>query len=141
MTELRIEYADGEDLPFLRQHYDRAAPDLLERKIAAREIIVARLDSGIAGWMTYTWLFDCLPFINELFILEEYRRNGIGSKMVEFFEEEMTAAGQRVIMTSSLANEEGQHFWRKMGYRDAGGVLLADEPLEVFFRKDLGERR
>jgi len=137
-VEFRIEFADGSDLAFLLENYPRAAPDLLERKLEAREVMVARTEDGIVGWMTYTWLYDCLPFINELFILQEHRRQGIGAKMVAFFEAEMVKSGQRIIMTSSMANEEGQFFWRKMEYEDAGGILLADEPLELFFRKELG---
>ena len=57
--------------------------------------------------------------------------------MVEFFESQMKEQGFSDTMTSSLANEEGQHFWRKMGYKDIGGFLLADEPLEVCFKKKL----
>ena len=50
-------------------------------------------------------------------------------------ESESDKAGFERMMTSSMANEQGQYFWRELGYKDIGGILLADEPLEVFFRK------
>ena len=40
-----------------------------------------------------------------------------------------------------LADEEGQHFWRKLGYRDCGGFLLPfpgyEQPLELMLAKPL----
>lgn len=40
-------------------------------------------------------------------------------------------------MTSTLSNENAQHFYRKLGYRDSGGLLLPNEPLEIIFVKNL----
>jgi len=34
-------------------------------------------------------------------------------------------------------NEQAQHFYRKLGYRDAGSLLLDEEPLEIIFVKDI----
>ncbi len=42
-------------------------------------------------------------------------------------------------MTSSLANELAQHFYRKNGYQDIGGFVLPEEPLEIIFYKSLAE--
>jgi len=41
------------------------------------------------------------------------------------------------IMTSTLSNEQAQHFYRKLGYRDVSSLLLNQEPLEITFVKDL----
>lgn len=40
-------------------------------------------------------------------------------------------------MTSSLSNEEAQHFYRKLNYVDSGALLLPEEPLEIIFVKKL----
>lgn len=40
-------------------------------------------------------------------------------------------------MTSSMSDESAQHFFRKLGYRDAGALLLPDETLEILFLKTL----
>jgi hypothetical protein len=40
-------------------------------------------------------------------------------------------------MTSTLANEGAQHFYRKLGYRDSGCLILEDEPLEILLTKNL----
>ena len=43
----------------------------------------------------------------------------------------------KIVMTSSQSDEDGQHFYRKLGYIDAGSLVLPEEPLEVFFIKKL----
>ncbi|NLV92595.1 MAG: GNAT family N-acetyltransferase, partial [Firmicutes bacterium] len=42
-----------------------------------------------------------------------------------------------IVMTSTQADEEGQHFYRKLGYRDIGGFVLPGEPLELIMIKEL----
>ena len=136
-----IEYANDGDLDSLIEHHHRVSPDLLGRKISVKEVVVARCEGQTVGWLTYTLLYDMVPFVNLLVVAEAYRGKGIGTQLVQFWEREVEGAGADAVMTSSMANEQGQHFWRKMGYKDVGGMVLADEPLEVFFRKDFGQRK
>ena len=133
----QIEHANDSDFRLLTEYCSHISPEVLKGKILAKEVIVARLEGMIAGWLTYTLLYDVVPFINSLVVREEHQREGVGTQLVEFLEREVKKAGFDKTMTSSLANEQGQHFWRKLGYKDIGGVLLADEPLEVFFQKIL----
>jgi len=135
-----VGYADDSDFGFLSERHSRIAPDVLKRKISGHEVFVARLGNDIVGWMTYTLLYDTVPFINLLVVAEEHRGQGVGTQMVRFFEGEVERGGADTVMTSSAANEQGQHFWRKMGYRDVGGVLLGGHPIEVFFWKDLAKQ-
>jgi len=44
-----------------------------------------------------------------------------------------------LVMTSTQANEQAQHFYRKLGYKDSGCLLLHDDPVEIFFVKQLNE--
>ena len=39
------------------------------------------------------------------------------------------------IMTSTQSNEEAQHFFRKMGYKEIGGFKYFDDPYEIIFQK------
>lgn len=51
----------------------------------------------------------------------------------------MKAAGYEMIMTSTQVDEEAQHFYRKIGYQDAGGLIINipnhEQPMEMFFTK------
>ncbi|MBN1342589.1 MAG: GNAT family N-acetyltransferase [Phycisphaerae bacterium] len=140
MPHVIVECALASDLDSLVDHCPGKSEDVLRRKIEAGEAIIARLEGAIVGWMTYVLLYDVIPFINELGVIAAHRRKGVGTQLVGFLESKAVEAGMLRIMTSSLADEEGQHFWRKLGFMDVGGVLLGnmgDEALEIFFRKDL----
>ncbi|MEZ3421217.1 MAG: GNAT family N-acetyltransferase, partial [Eubacterium sp.] len=41
------------------------------------------------------------------------------------------------VMTSSQANETAQHFYRKLGYRDAGGFFPFCKDFEILFTKEI----
>jgi hypothetical protein len=49
----------------------------------------------------------------------------------------MRQAGHTQVLTSTLADESAQHFYRRLGYVDCGGLLLPGEATEIFLRKDL----
>jgi hypothetical protein len=40
-------------------------------------------------------------------------------------------------MTSTLSDEDAQHFYRKLGYEEHGCLLLPGEPLEILLLKPL----
>ncbi len=71
-----------------------------------------------------------------LFIQKEYRKKGYGKKLVSFWEQAMKQKGYTILMTSTLSNEESQNFYRNMGYKDRGGFVLPQEPLEIIFIKE-----
>ena len=75
--------------------------------------------------------------MNMLYILEDYRGKRYGKVLTLFWEEQMKRLGYELVMTSTLSNEGAQHFYRKLGYTDAGSLLLPQEPLEIIFIKSI----
>lgn len=75
--------------------------------------------------------------MNMLYMLEDYRGKGYGKQLVGFWEKEMLKNGYKMVMTSTLSNEEAQFFYRKNGYVDCGSLLLPKEPLEIIMLKNL----
>ena len=59
--------------------------------------------------------------------------------MVEFWEHEMAEQGYKFVMTSTQSDEEGQFFYRRLGYTDKGALLLPKEPLEIIFYKKVSK--
>jgi len=47
-----------------------------------------------------------------------------------FWENEMCELGYKVVMTSTQIDEQAQHFYRKLGYIDKGGLFLDNTPIE-----------
>ena len=64
-------------------------------------------------------------------------RMGVGSQLLTFWENEMKKQGYGILLTSTQANEKGQHFFRKHGYQDCGNLILPKESLELILYKEV----
>ena len=55
--------------------------------------------------------------------------------------EDMKSQGYGMLMTSTQIDEEAQHFYRKLGYKDCGGFVIDipryEQPMEMFFIKGI----
>ncbi|EOS43832.1 hypothetical protein C809_03690 [Lachnospiraceae bacterium MD335] len=95
------------------------------------------------GIMSHCFLWNQFPFLNFLFVKEEYRGSGFGKQAVLCWETKMRQQGYRMTLISTQADEGAQHMYRKLGYIDCGGLVLHDtpfdQPMELFFRKVLQE--
>lgn len=109
----------------------------LLKKISDREIIVAESAKMTLGWLRFGFFWDSIPFMNMLHVTEAHRNAGIGKMLVQFWESEMRKQKHELVMTSSQSDEVAQHFYRKLGYVDAGSLILPKVPLEVVFIKTL----
>lgn len=93
------------------------------------------------GMMHYSVLWDQLPFLNFLFVEQQYRNKGFASQALAFWEKDMKQQGYKMTLLSTQADEEAQHLYRKLGYIDCGGLVFhhtpLDQPMELFFRKVL----
>ncbi|GHV09246.1 hypothetical protein FACS189485_21610 [Spirochaetia bacterium] len=75
--------------------------------------------------------------MNLLFVLEEYQNKGYGKKLVKYWEEKMKRNGYNNVLTSTQSNENAQHFYRKIGYTEIGGLKYLDDPYEIIFYKNI----
>lgn len=75
--------------------------------------------------------------MNMLYLLDNERGKGNGSRLVIFWENEMKQKNYEFVLTSTQSNEEAQFFYRKIGYVDSGALLLPNEPLEIILYKKL----
>ncbi|MGG1619388.1 GNAT family N-acetyltransferase [Paenibacillus sp. NRS-1782] len=135
---MRIVFATDSDYGYIRDRDHHISESLIQVKIKGNEIYILRnQDESNIGWMRYGYFWDNTPFLNMIWVDEQYRDKGVGKQVVLFWEDQMKQKGFKLVMTSTLANEEAQHFYRKLGYRDAGCLLLENEPLEIILTKKL----
>jgi len=136
--KILLSYASQEDLNYLQEKDNHIKLEMLKKKITNQEIIIAKSNSEYLGWLRFSYLWDSLPFISLIFLPENKRKQGIGKKLLLFWEKEMHKAGHKLVITSTQADEEGQFFWRKMGYHDMGALFeINDGPAEIFFSKKI----
>ncbi|MCX4472891.1 GNAT family N-acetyltransferase [Micromonospora sp. NBC_01655] len=135
--DLRV--ADNRDVSFLVQADLHVGRQELHRVIEAGRVTVAVEDTSIQGWLRWGLFWDEIPFMNMLFVLEQHRGKGLGTRLIQHWENQQRAAGCGSVMTSTLASEEAQHLYRRLGYVDRGCLLLPGEPLEILLAKSLGQ--
>ncbi len=134
---IKIRYADLSDKEILLNNDSHIKENVCEESIKNNRIIVLIIDGSFAGWLRWNLFWDEIPFMNMLYVLEEYRGKGYGAQLVEFWENEMIKLGYDKVMTSSQANEFAQHFYRKLGYQDAGSFFPFCNDLEIIFTKEI----
>ncbi|MFH1880615.1 MAG: GNAT family N-acetyltransferase [Bacillota bacterium] len=91
--------------------------------------------------MRYNLFWDNVPFLAMIFLEEAARGKGYGKRAVLQWDAETRSLGFPRVMTSTQADETARHFYRRLGYKDAGCLILNEPPLsrpaEIFFLKQL----
>ena len=121
---------------------DRHLPEAeFERKVRDNTGYVLLENNEVIGVLRYNLFWDIIPFCNLIFIDNHCQRAGYGRKLMEFWENDMKSQGHDMIMTSTQSDETAQHFYRKLGYSDSGGLLINipkhEQPMEIFFIKSI----
>jgi len=132
-----IRFAEDNDYLWLKENDQHISDEILKIKITSKEIYVVIENNELIGWLRYNLFWDNIPFMNMIYFLEKYRNKGFGKELVYYWENEMKEKGYNNVLTSTLSNEEAQHFYRKMGYKEIGGFNYLDEPLEIIFHKKI----
>ena len=139
MTEIRYVKKEDEQFWFsLDSHLSKA---VFEEKVRTGSGYVLLLDGNPIGLLRYSLFWDNTPFCNMLFVDGEYQRKGYGRQLMEFWENEMKKQGYAMLLTSTQADETAQHFYRKLGYKDCGSLIIDiprfAQPMEIFFIKEV----
>ena len=138
---IEIRYVREEDKAFWYQ-LDRHLPDgEFSRKVRDRQGYILLVDGLPAGLLRYNLFWDNTPFCTLLFIEKDHQKKGLGSRLMTHWEKEMKAQGYGMLLTSTQVDEEAQHFYRKLGYRDCGGFVIDlptfAQPMELFLIKGI----
>lgn len=138
---MEIRYVENSDREFwfrLDKHLSEAE---FERKVRDKMGYVLLEDSNPIALLRYNLFWDNTPFCTLLFVDWEHQGKGYGKAFMSFWEADMKKAGYGMIMTSTQVDESAQHFYRKLGYQDAGGFVVNipgyEQPMEMILVKGL----
>ena len=136
-----IRLAGPEDRAFWYS-IDRHLPEAeFDKKVRDHQGYVLVVDDEPIGLLRYNLFWDNTPFCTLLYIKKPYQRQGYGRSLMEHWEQDMKASGYGMVLTSTRVDEEAQHFYRKLGYKDCGGLMLDvpgyEQPMELFMVKQL----
>ena len=138
---VQVRYVEIEDKEFwygLDKHLPKRE---FEKKVRDKQGYVLLDDDVRVGLLRYNLFWDNTPFCTMLFVDWSSQKKGYGRRLMEFWENEMRLQGYGMIMTSTQVDENAQHFYRKLGYKDCGGLLIDipgyEQPMEMFMSKAL----
>jgi GNAT superfamily N-acetyltransferase len=128
MSDVQVRYAVDADLPYLMRNDSLVTQPMINTMISNRQVIVCMKGHRHVGCMRFGFWEDTLfPFLHLIMVEKDARRQGIGRELMRYWEQEMKAKGHELVMTTTEVDNEAQHFYRKLGYRDSGGILFPQE--------------
>ena len=136
-----IRYVKAEDKDFWFR-LDLHLPETeFDRKVRDRMGYILSEDDSPAALLRYHLFWDNTPFCTMLFVDWEHQGKGYGRELMSRWEEDMKKAGYGMVMVSTQVDEQAQHFYRKLGYQDAGGLVITipgyEQPMELFLIKKI----
>ena len=135
-----ITYAAMDDMQYVCPGENLSESEF-ELKVRDKRCYILRYNGERIGVMVFNLIFDFVPFLTLMYFEDDYRRKGFGTIAMAHWEDEMRSLGHKMIMTSTQVDEEGQHFYRKLGYKDMGTIVMDippyEQPLEMFMGKAL----
>lgn len=136
-SDISIKYVETADKEFwfsLDKHFSVSE---FRKKVRDRQGYVLFTDNKPVGILRYNLFWDNTPFCTLLFIDRPYRKQGHGKAFMDFWENEMRKQNYSIVLVSTQADEQAQHFYRKIGYCDCGSLIVAGQATELFLKKDI----
>lgn len=138
---IEIRHVQPEDKEFWYS-LDKHLPETeFDKKVNEKRGYVLLEDKRKVGLLRYNLFWDNTPFCTLLFVDKDYQRKGYGRKLMEHWEADMKSQGYGMLLTSTQVDEEAQHFYRKLGYKDCGGFVIDipgyEQPMEMFLVKGI----
>jgi len=136
-----ISYATMQDKEYAMSIGNAMPESEFDLKVRDKRCYILRKDDKPIGIMRFNLIFDFVPFLSLMWLEESCRGKGYGTEAMAYWEDEMRSQGHKMIMISTQVDEDGQHFYRKLGYKDMGAIVIDispyQQPLEMFMGKAL----
>lgn len=82
---MKIRCAEKSDIANLLMYDKHIRTEELESAISIGRVNVAEECATLTGWLRWNLFWDNIPFMDMLFILEQYRSCGYGRAMTAYF--------------------------------------------------------
>jgi len=136
-NDMEIRCVRSTDREFWKSLDSHLSDGEFDKKVRDKQGYVISAGGKPVGVLRYNLFWDNTPFCTHLYIKEDYRNRGYGKALMTFWENEMKSLGYKWILVSTQTDESAQHFYRKLGFGDCGGLLAPDQPTELFLSKTL----
>ena len=135
----KIRYVEMYDKEFWYSLDKHISESEFEKKVRDKQGYIFLEDDKPVGLLRYNLFWDNTPFCTMLFIDWNKQKRGYGKELIEYWEKDMKVQGFNIVLTSTQVDETAQHFYRKLGYKDCGGLIINipnyEQPMEMFLIK------
>ena len=147
-SKLNIRLLESRDIPQIKDAFGKLGWNkpasqyeqyLLEQKLDRRSVYVAFVDGQFAGYLTVCWVSTYEPFysagipeIVDFNVLPEFRRQGIGSALMDVAESEIARVSPLAGIGVGMTRDYGaaQRLYVLRGYvPDGRGVYYRNQPM------------
>ncbi len=137
MNEIRyVQMSDRKFWYCLDQHLPETE---FVNKVRNKQGYVLLEEDKPVGLLRYNLFWDNTPFCTMLCIAPGFWGRHYGRKLMEYWENDIKSQGYGMALTSTRADEDAQHFYRKLGYKDCGGFVIDiqgyEQPMELLLIK------
>ena len=144
----KIRLATIEDYNKVRSfdpHSKYINPEKICTKLKSNEIILAIENSKIIGLIKFSYFWATRPFIDLIYVKEDFRKFGIGKKMLGYLENYLCSQNNAYLFSSTEDKDDKARIWHeKNGFKRCGKVkclnLPHDKTSEIFFYKRISKK-
>ena len=135
---MEIRLADSYKIEQIQRYDCHISSERLEACIRSQMVYVLLDGNVIVGVLRYSLFWQAIPFLDLVYIHQDYRERGCGRQMMSCWETEMQKAGFRYVMLSTQEDETAKHFYEKLGYRRIGAFSPPEqEAQELIYLKEM----
>ncbi len=138
---LSIVFATKEDYALCAEFDAHISYEEFLYKVYEHRYYILRDGLRPIGILRYGMFWDNVPCLTMIYLEAGSRQKGYGRQAMEFWEQEMHIRGYGMLLTTTQVDEQAQHFYRKLGYRDCGCMTIDiaqyAQPAELFMVKEI----
>ena len=133
-----IRYANFDDYELILKIDDSISKSKWKAWTDRQQTLFIFNDNEFLGWLQYSYFIEKWPFVNRLYIFENFQNNGAGTALMKFWEREMISKGEnRLMLSTEIDNTGAQRLYNRLGYTCVGELCLRKENTELIMVKDL----
>lgn len=138
---IKIRYVQLQDKDFWFSFDNHLSEKKFKNKVRDKRGYIILVDDEPIGLLRYNLFWDNMPFCTMLYIIDKFQAKGYGKMIMEYWESDMKSQGYELLLTSTRVDEDAQHFYRKLGFKDCGGFVIDipkyKQPMEMFLIKSI----
>ncbi len=137
VSMLNIKFAEYDDYNCILTIDSTITENQWKNWIDNLQVILGFNDETFLGWLEYNYFIEKYPFINRFYVFEKYQNKGVGTALLDFFEEKMKIKGETKLMLSTESDNLGaQRLYKRLGYKCIGELeLYAEQKKELIMLK------